>query len=63
MELTQSFDDWTSYDEWLIQNYNDYGITSVEEENGKINIKYMEKAQWLEEASRIEAQENAPSQS
>jgi hypothetical protein len=54
MLQTQDFDSWTSYDEWLIQNYNDYGITSVEEKDGKIHAEYMDKAEWTEEAKRIE---------
>jgi len=57
MIQNQIFDNWTSYDEWLIQNYNDYGITSVEEKDGKICAQYMTKEEWLEEAKRLESEE------
>lgn len=41
MEMT--FPDWTSYDNWLIENYANYLIYSVNEVDGQIEIKYKNK--------------------
>ena len=40
------FSNWTEYDDWLMQNYDEFAITSVEENNGKIEIKFMKKSDW-----------------
>ena len=40
------FNSWTDYDDWLIQNYNDFAITSVNEVDGRIVVEYMNKADW-----------------
>ena len=56
MTQEKDFEDWTGYDEWLIQNYDNYGITSVEETDGKIHVKFMEKTELMEEAKRLEEQ-------
>ena len=44
--MTQSFDSWTDYDNWLVQNYDTFSIYKVEESAGKINIEYCEKADF-----------------
>lgn len=44
--MTQTFENWTAYDDWLIQNYDAYSIYKVEEKDGKIFVEYMEKAEW-----------------
>ena len=44
--MTQSFDSWTDYDNWLVQNYDNYAIYKVEESNGKIQIEYCNKADF-----------------
>lgn len=42
-EITQEFPDWTSYDNWLIENNSKYSITSLNEVNGKIVAVYFDK--------------------
>ena len=44
--MKMEFNSWTDYDDWLIQNYNDFAITSVNEVDGKIVVEYMTKADW-----------------
>ena len=44
--MTQTFESWTEYDNWLIQNYEPYAFTSVNEVEGKIVVEYIEKAEW-----------------
>lgn len=46
MNESMEFSNWTEYDDWLMQNYDEFAITSVEENNGKIEIKYMKKSDW-----------------
>ena len=41
--MTQSFDSWTDYNDWLIANYVNYNIYKVNEINGKIEIEYCNK--------------------
>lgn len=41
--MTATFDDWTSYDDWLIENYPKYNIYKVNEVDGKIEIEYCDK--------------------
>ncbi|MBQ3671626.1 MAG: hypothetical protein II921_09170 [Treponema sp.] len=45
--MTSEFENWTVYDDWLIENYDKYAVTDVVEKNGKITIEYMDKADWL----------------
>ena len=42
-EITQEFPDWTTYDNWLIKNNNNYSITSLNEVDGKIVAVYFDK--------------------
>jgi hypothetical protein len=44
--MKMEFNSWTDYDDWLIQNYNDFAVTSVNEVDGKIVVEYMNKADW-----------------
>ena len=44
--MTETFDTWTAYDAWLIQNYEQYAMTKVDEIDGKIVVEYMPKADW-----------------
>ena len=44
--MTQTFDNWTDYDNWLVQNYDNLSIYKVEESDGKINIVYCDKADF-----------------
>lgn len=41
--MKQTFENWTSYDDWLIINYNNFNMLSVQEVDGKIEIEYEEK--------------------
>lgn len=40
------FKNWTEYDDWLIQNYDKYALTSVNEEQGIIKIQFIDKEEW-----------------
>lgn len=44
--MTMTFDTWTDYDTWLVQNYDNNSIYKVEEVDGKINIEYCAKADF-----------------
>ncbi|WP_294429547.1 hypothetical protein [uncultured Treponema sp.] len=44
--MTETFNTWTEYDEWLIQNYEAYAMTSLNEIDGKVVVEYMDKAEW-----------------
>lgn len=57
MNESMEFSNWTEYDDWLMQNYDDFAVTSVEENNGKIEIKFMKKSEW--ETVQKEERENA----
>lgn len=59
MNESMEFSNWTEYDDWLMQNYDDFAVTSVEENNGKIEIKFMKKSEW--ETVQKEERENAKS--
>ena len=59
MNESMEFSNWTEYDDWLMQNYDEFAITSVEENNGKIEIKFMKKSEW--ETVQKEERENAKS--
>lgn len=47
--MTESFDTWTAYDNWLVKNYEQYAMTSLNEIDGKVVVEYMEKSQWEQE--------------
>lgn len=40
------FESWTDYDNWLVQNYENFSIYKVEEASGKIHIEYCNKADF-----------------
>ena len=44
--MTQTFDNWTDYDNWLVQNYDQFSIYKVDQSEGKINIEYCTKADF-----------------
>lgn len=44
-DLTQEFPDWTTYDNWLIENNSKYAITELNEVNGKIIAVYYDKTE------------------
>ena len=42
-EITQGFSDWTSYDNWLIDNNDKYSVTNLNEVNSRIVAVYFAK--------------------
>lgn len=52
--MTETFNFWTDYDNWLIQNYDKYAITSLNEAQGKIIAEYQDKVEW--EKAQIDAE-------
>ncbi len=56
--MTQSFSSWTEYDNWLVKNYEQYAIVSVNEEDGKVNAEYVEKAEWEKMQKEEESKAN-----
>lgn len=52
--MTRTFNGWTEYDNWLIQNYDKFAITSLNEEQGKITAEYMDKSEWEAERKKAE---------
>lgn len=58
MTESKDFESWTSYNQWLIENYDVYSVTNIEDTNGKIKAYFMTKEEWLKEAKRLEAEQN-----
>ena len=52
--MTMDFENWTAYDDWLIENYDKYAITSLKDNGGAVSIEYCDKDAW-------QAKKNAPS--
>lgn len=48
IEETKEFPNWTSYDNWLIENNSKYSITSLNEVNGKIVAVFFDKTAEIE---------------
>ncbi len=44
--MEQTFESWTEYDNWLVQNYDQFSIYKIDESNGKINIQYCTKSDF-----------------
>lgn len=42
-EQTKEFPDWTTYDNWLIENNSKYSITDLNQVDGKIVAVFFEK--------------------
>lgn len=44
--MTLDFNDWTAYDNWLVENYEEFDITKVNEneQTSKIEIEYEKKS-------------------
>ncbi len=57
--MTQTFANWTEYDNWLVKNYEQYALTSVIEENGAVVAEFMEKTEWEALQRKEEAEESA----
>ncbi len=57
--MTQTFANWTEYDNWLVKNYEQYALTSVNEENGAVVAEFMEKTEWEALQRKEEAEESS----
>lgn len=44
--MTESFNTWTEYDNWLTQNYDKYAMIKLDEIDGKVVVEYIDKAEW-----------------
>ena len=44
--MTETFNNWTEYDAWLIQNYEQYAMTNLNEIDGKVVVEYVTKEEW-----------------
>lgn len=44
--MTESFDNWTDYDNWLIKHYEEFAMISLNEKDGKVVVEYIDKAEW-----------------
>lgn len=50
----KEFANWTEYDDWLVQNYAENAIFSVNEVNGHIEIEYCAKPDFQAEMAKEE---------
>ncbi len=55
--MTDTFPNWTEYDDWLIANYDKYSIYKLEDNNGSITIEYVEKSEFNELKKQKENEE------
>lgn len=44
--MTENFESWTAYDDWLIKNYAQFSIYKLDDDNGKISIEFCKKEDW-----------------
>ena len=42
--MTETFSDWTSYDAWLVKNYEQYAVYKLDEKDGKVVAEYRDKS-------------------
>ena len=54
-----TFENWTEYDDWLVQNYGENSIYKVNEVNGKIEIEYCDKVDFQAEMKREDEEKEA----
>lgn len=52
--FSEQFEDWTKYDEWLVQNYEAYSIFELNEVDGKIIAKYCKKSDFAALKTELE---------
>lgn len=41
--MTETFSDWTSYDAWLVKNYEQYAVYKLDEIDGKIVAEFRDR--------------------
>ncbi|WP_191013604.1 hypothetical protein [Treponema zioleckii] len=46
--MKASFENWTAYDIWLVQNYSQFDIIDVNEVDGKVEVEYLTKEEYAE---------------
>ena len=59
--MTETFNTWTEYDAWLIQHYDEFAMTKLDEIDGKVVVEFMPKAEWEKqekEAGRMSASDS-----
>lgn len=44
--MEQTFENWTDYDNWLVQNYDQFAVYKIDETDSKIHIFYCPKADF-----------------
>ena len=44
--MEETFESWTDYDNWLVQNYDQFSIYKIDQDQGKIHIQYCSKADF-----------------
>lgn len=49
MAETKTFDSWTSYDTWLVENYSNYSVIRLNEKDGTIVAEFINKGDPLPE--------------
>ena len=52
--MTQTFTNWTDYDNWLVLNYEQYAVISLNEENSIITAEYIKKEDWEKQQREAE---------
>ena len=51
--MTKEFGSWTEYDDWLIENYNEFAVYRIgEAADGKITAEFRDKAVKEEKEGR-----------
>lgn len=53
-KLQEQFANWTEYDDWLVQNYQDYSVFSVNEQNGQVIIEYCKRDEFTEYKKQLD---------
>ena len=44
--MEQTFESWTDYDNWLVQNYDQFAVYKIEEQGSQIHITYCPKSDF-----------------
>ena len=44
--MTETFDNWTCYDDWIVANYKEYDVYKLDEVDGKVVAEYCTKEEF-----------------
>ena len=55
--MNGEFENWTMYDDWLVENYDKYAVTDVAEKGGKIAVVYEDRAEWLKKGAKSDKEQ------